>query len=495
MNEQNRMIYIGKYIITFFSLSLICYLFPYSHDDWAWRAMPLRFAPYLNGRYAGHIFTLVLTRSAILRGLTIAFFLTGIIYFIEEIFRNKYMYWVSLLAILALPLPIFKEVVVYTSGFSNYVPPVFFILAAVWIHLIVENKSNWLFVTAKNIALFALALLSSLFIEHITILNVTISLLIMYVSHSAQNRNNRDIIFYASGSLLGGIIMFSNPVYRSVLSKTDEYRTIADGGIFERIYTNYLNGIFQESVFNNILLNFMLICVLVVMILKQRKNYMRKKYAYCLLWTGSLYIVCFWLFSFTLVKKFGYSYMDILPHKYIRIVGLASLLYLMVVIMLSIYLNKTNPLVVRSIIFLWFAYVLVIVPLFIVTPIPSRCFFAPYIILLMIISKLIANCGASTKILNGMKLLVALATILIYTKHYKIYSEIHIADVRRSSLVQSQLLEEGVNNILIYRLPYEEYVLYGTPTSDYGKAAFKKFYSIPDYITLEILNSSEIDAS
>lgn len=65
------------------------WLYPYNHDDWYWGTMEYVFPSPENGRYAGHLFPLLLTRSRVLRMVVIAITITGIIYCIERIFKKS----------------------------------------------------------------------------------------------------------------------------------------------------------------------------------------------------------------------------------------------------------------------------------------------------------------------------------------------------------------------------------------------------------------------
>ena len=82
------------FLVLFLLLLVICYFFPYTHDDWAWGTqigidrLNSLFKDY-NGRWLGNIFVIALTRSRIIRALIIALTLTGIIYLINKIISGN----------------------------------------------------------------------------------------------------------------------------------------------------------------------------------------------------------------------------------------------------------------------------------------------------------------------------------------------------------------------------------------------------------------------
>ena len=83
-----------RYIVTFIILIFLCWMFPYTGDDWAWGSsigierLNTWFDNY-SGRYVGNLIVLALTRSNLLKTITMAFMLTGIIYFVEKLTREN----------------------------------------------------------------------------------------------------------------------------------------------------------------------------------------------------------------------------------------------------------------------------------------------------------------------------------------------------------------------------------------------------------------------
>ena len=65
------------YLMTFVLLAVLCYLFPYTGDDWSWGSsvgidrINAGFVDY-GGRYFGYIIVLVLTRLRVLKAFVMA---------------------------------------------------------------------------------------------------------------------------------------------------------------------------------------------------------------------------------------------------------------------------------------------------------------------------------------------------------------------------------------------------------------------------------------
>ena len=95
--KENNKIWL-RYIICFGLIAILCYLFPYTGDDWAWGSkigidrLNNWFENY-NGRYVGNLIVLAMTRSNLLKAVIMSFCLTGIVALCEYIFKRKNTYY------------------------------------------------------------------------------------------------------------------------------------------------------------------------------------------------------------------------------------------------------------------------------------------------------------------------------------------------------------------------------------------------------------------
>ena len=118
--KENNKIWL-RYIICFGLIAILCYLFPYTGDDWAWGSkigidrLNNWFENY-NGRYVGNLIVLAITRSNLLKAVIMSFCLTGIVALCEYIFKRKWVFYVSCVALVLIPKLIFRQAVVWTAG-------------------------------------------------------------------------------------------------------------------------------------------------------------------------------------------------------------------------------------------------------------------------------------------------------------------------------------------------------------------------------------------
>ena len=151
-----------KYLILFFALALLCWLFPYTGDDWAWGSsigierLSTMFEGY-SGRYLGNFIVLLLTRSNILKTAAMALTITAVVKCVEVIGKTGYSFCYACLMLLLTPKLIFRQAIVWTAGFSNYCTSValvlIFLIFAVKDPEIREKKRVHIYLVIMNLIL------------------------------------------------------------------------------------------------------------------------------------------------------------------------------------------------------------------------------------------------------------------------------------------------------------------------------------------------------
>ena len=106
------------------------------------------------------------------------------------------------------------------------------------------------------IPMLILGFLTTLIVEHVTILAVIMAVYIIAFNFIKNRKIELSHVAYFVGTIAGTATMFSNSVYSSIGSGSDGYRTVgaSEGGTLERIITNYFDVIGKEMMFDNIVL-------------------------------------------------------------------------------------------------------------------------------------------------------------------------------------------------------------------------------------------------
>lgn len=466
-------------ILLFIFLTILFYFVPYTHDDWAWGSniglerLSTLFDNY-NGRWAGNLLIILLTRSRVLKAICISITMIFIVELINKIINrnnNQLTYIISILIFL-MPYNIISQTVGWTSGFTNYVVPVLLIL--IYIYL---NNNMFLGEEGKKsnkllIPMFILGMTSALFMENLTIYILCLSIFILLYKYKKTKKIDMHNLIYFIGVFLGTILMFSNEAYRSVISSEDSYRTIEQGNIFIRSFNTYFNIIYKYLIQNNLVLNIftgILSLVLICNFYKQNKVSKGQKILLSIFLTMILGYLLYTIFVYVcnndniFIREKYKNYLE----------GIGVLIFWVSVILTSIITIKDKSKKFR-ILFDIFSIIIITAPLFIVTPIGPRCFFASYIFFAMINAELFDAISKRNEqninmVFNGIIIIILLFYLIIFGYIFKIET------IRNQTIRNTKGIED---EIVLPKLPFEKYMWGANPTNEVFVERFKLFYKI-----------------
>lgn len=480
------------YCIIFISLLILCYLFPFSHDDWAWGSeigierLETHFKGY-NGRWFGNFFVLALTRSNLLKTIVMASFITGTIYLINRIIKSdkKVTILLSYLLVLATPYLVLRQGIVWTAGFSNYAASIFFVL--IFINLnkeIFENKK----VKTSNVLIplfFLLGFITTLFVEHVTLYTVCLSVLAIIYAFIKLKKIYGNQIAYLLGSLAGTILMFSNSAYSSVASGEDTYRSLGIASFIDSSIKSYFETIYKELVYNNHILNVILVSLICVVLFKVLKNKKEKKSLKLLAETILFIAVTFVLYS-TVTKFMGVNLL-LKYTKYLN--GLFTILFCLAILLFVIFFIKKDT-VKRRMIFTLVSIVVMTAPLFVVKPIGSRCFLPTYILFILFVVDLLNYIFYDEKYKEVdkyvSKIIICMSSVF-YAYLVGIYGYIYKVNTERLEYLKNNTNEE----VVLPKLPYQKYLWYGDPANEVFMERFKLYYGVDKDTEIKFVSIKE----
>lgn len=483
-----------RYLLCAILIFLLSFLFPYTGDDWAWGSqigldrLHTWFDNY-SGRYVGNLIVLVLTRSNLLKSLAMTVALTGIIFLLERLIKEKWSFYVSIVLLICLPKAILRQAVVWTAGFSNYVTSIFFTLIyIVYIYWIFDEKPNRNKLRQRIlpcIPLFVLGIINTLIVENVTLYNVVLGVAVIIYVLLRYRKVLIQHVCYFVGTICGTVYMFSNSVYHSISTNSDGYRSVAKGGIIAQALKNYFDVIYKEYFMNNIVLNLFILCLCYIIYVNyKRKNAESKNVS------GKVLVVCLGILTcYDIWSFFSYIGLSTVTKQNILIglEGIATViagisLIIFALIMAAHYTNFWRTLFVVC------SVLCVAAPLFAVNPIGSRCFFSSYILFILFaeeLCRIIADnftVAVNEKILKRTAVMLAVVGMIFYLC---IFASVYRADHQRLSYIKDKVAA-GEKNIEILHLPYESYIW--TPTPNKGEVweeRYKLFYDIPQDVTLK----------
>lgn len=483
-NEENKINILNKNnifnIALFIILTIICYIFPYTHDDWAWGSiigmdrLNTLFHNY-NGRWAGNLLVLALTRSRISRAFVISITLTLIVYVVKKNleYKNKSNNYIFIILMLLMPVNIIAQSIAWTSGFTNYVIPVLIVLIIMYLN---RNIFFYKEVKISNILIIPLLVLGfccSLFVEHMTIYNVLLSICIVLYLLIAKKKISWANISYALGSIAGTILMFSNGAYHAIANSEDTYRTIEKGNIFERAINTYFNTFYKLFIQNNTVINMFIggiILYLIFIYLQKKKSIINKNKKVL------LYIIISILTSYIsyniFIKVVGNSYIlaNNTWNKYLE-ATMAIVYYISILISIFIIIEDRSR--KFRLMFELISIIIIATPLLIVTPIGPRCFFPTYVFFALFAIDCFDYSIGNVKfdISNILKISIVVIMIFFGT----IFGQVYKIDNKRIEYIN---IHNNDKELILPKLPYENYMQVPNPQNEVFYERFKLFYGI-----------------
>ena len=473
----------GWILGSFLILCVLCYYFPYTLDDWAWGSdvgierLRTWFENY-NGRYAGNLLVIVLTRSNLLKTIVIAGTIVTITYLIMKIINvyNYALYWLSLLLIFVMPLPIFSQTIAWTSGFTNYVIPMVGILIFFYVFKNVLCE-NYKFNKKLLLPMFLVGFISALFMENLTLYNIFISGVLLIYTKIVHKKVDSTQVSFGIGAILGAVYMFSNSSYRMVLSGADTYRSVSkEGNIILNAIKTYFDEIYPSFNFQYTWINIFLCLLLSIKAVKMLKE---NNKCFVRVFLGS---IIFFVFAYGIYNllMFLNPNLDVFKDYKKYVEGLLVIAFCICIFLITLLDIKSN-IKMRIALLIEMSIVWITAPLFFVNPISPRCFFPVYIMFVMLVCAFYDDVMGER---NKYYYVYLFIWILRIAMLFFVYNNISKANEERINYIQNKVAA-GEKRVEVQRIKYSDYVWNFEPGSKMWKDHFKNYHDIPLEIEIE----------
>jgi len=456
-------------------------LIPLTGDDWTWKSSRgmerfYKFFDNYNGRYISNLLEIGSTRISLFRILLMTFFSTVLIVFISIIiFEKRWMnrLFVVLCLVMVLPLSVFAQTFGWTAGYVNYVTSVVLILLFLLIYRYILRSTEYDLSVALLLMLFLISYSSALFVEHVTLYLLFLSLCVNIYYIYINKLISKPLIISFVGFFLGSITMFSNSAYISIFIGEDDYRTVkSDEGFIERaidIYIYQMN--YHFNVNNVILMAVLLIAILIFFYYMKDK----KLIDYILLtpFISNFIIVLINNHSLSEFRRGSDLY---LISSITFILGISGL----IIFILKNFREQSNY---YSIIFYMCSAIFLTLPFLVITPYGGRCAFGSFIFIIIIILEIYKNIGKKLSqnykgnLLewNNNKVIFILTFSIMVSYLYPIYYN-KMTELDRNQIV---INEKSKNEIHLPLLPYPNFHQMPDPKEDvYMTQFYKKLYGV-----------------
>ncbi len=482
--QQTKIDEVIKCITMFLILCIFFYFVPYTDDDLRWGSQigvnRLRngFAGY-GGRYLGYLIIMGLTRSIVLKILFMSAVIVMIVCLVRYITRLQIAPYIALLLIMVAPLSLFRSTISWVSGFANYVTSICFTLVYIAYTAYFDRKegkqqSGWLVVP-----LFLLGIINTLLVEHFTIYNVLLGVFVVAAFALKYKRVFIQFAGYMIGTLVGAWWMFSNSAYYKILNGTDLYRDVGDGMSIQSIYYG-LYKICQYGYLNNVVMNIAILIAFIFIVWKCRKKLSKSEQSLvniCLL-INFAYIIAGVLFhnlfdgTDVFDRKFRFAFVGI---------TLLSVFAHVAIVMILAKYDRCF----KEILFFLVSIMIIDAPFLVVNPVTPRVFFGSYIFFTMEFCIMIKDICSEKGICFERDIMkfCKMGLVVGAVFYISVFLLIYKADVERLQDIRKQVAE-GKKKVVMYSIPYEQFVHNITLSEKWELRGYKKFYNLPKDLKL-----------
>ena len=429
---------------------LLSFFFPFSCDDFYWGSKSLSFSTikeiyndlFLNGRWLGNFFAILISHNHLIKAFVISSVCALLIYIIDK--HEKMSLWIFLVLIFLMPINKFSQVIIWGSGFSNYMISTFLFISVYYLVKKYYKKTNskWY----EKIGLFIVTLLNSLVVENITVGTLMVLFVCNLIYFIKNKKVNINLIIMFIGTIIGAVMMFIHPSYLNLIFGTtinDRYIPQSSRSLIKTIKNNLFIQMFNLLINSNILLNGFTMFVFSYLYLKKKIKNIKMLISFYLL---TILIIIGCLFKFNIYFMFVIDILYLINYFYL------------------IYMACKFEKSIWEIILLM---VSVILPLVFIQPIGSRLFFLPYVLQIILLFRILDYNNVVIKDYVWLKVIVVIIYILLLYMNIENYK----CEIERDNYIKNNLDRKL---IVIDDFKYSKYIWSGKIDNNY----FGRYYNL-----------------
>lgn len=412
-----------------------------------------------NGRILGNILAYSAGGRKVLRELMRALFTLGTVCAAARLagFRSLWGILLTAAALLALPKEMFCQIYSWAAGFFNYVPPVLFLLTALWLLRAVFGEGPLPENPLRAAAVFLLGFSGQLFIENNTLCALWAGLVLLVWYALRRRKLSPALVSFFLGTVLGALLLFASPSYGLIWHSGGGYETGLGGGL-SGLWTTVLDN--QEEVLRYLIAGCPVLYPSLTVLGLARFTRSPRRWPD---WTAAaaLLLGCVYF-----AANCGSSLRPWATPLAVLLWGLA----------LGVGCWRWMPKGAgrNRALFFWAGSVVAAFPLFFVQPIGPRCLYLSYVFLL-----LTAGCLLSSLPLERLpKIAVCLSSSLlaaaVLSYYLCLFYPIHSLELERNAALE-RAMAAGKTEVTLPAYPHGDYLW----DEDSGKVCFRYYYHTP----------------
>jgi hypothetical protein len=474
---------LASWVVVFTVLALH---FPRSGDDWAWGSHegPDRLRVFfqgLNGRYGGDLLILLLVRAGPLAAAVVSLVVVATLWLVLHLARARTPFGYAIVSglFLLMPVGVWREGVVWLSGFVNYA-----VSALVLTAFLAIAQTEWLGTVARTwprLALVAaVGFVGQTFMEHVSLAICVLSVVLVILHRWNQGRWPIYTSTWAIAAVCGAVVMFANPAYRNAASGRAYQQvqaTSGDGALTELVRKG-LDTLSTQAVVDNVALNVLLVALVIILIVSRRG----------LAWARGGGVIAGAVVILLVMTGLALLERTSNPPTLVRaLAGVAAVGLLGLLVLVGSTLVRPGP---RrwAVLTACGAVVCMVGPLLLVNPIGPRCFYPTYIALLIVIASFAGEVRDERPTVERTAVTapLALLSVALMLHMMVVYFTIHGAVDRRLDHVRA-VVAAGHSKVTIRPLPYSDHLHDGDPYWSLLQTRFKAYYGFPPELKVRLV--------
>lgn len=464
---------------------------PYTHDDWDWgisNGIYYLLNGNINGRYAGNLFVVIMTRSQLLKTL-----IMGVCYFLIPFLLARFaakgeknhqavLFLACNFLILTMNTGIWQQTYGWVSGFANFVISAVFMM--IWVQevfRVCETPLETQPVSRRYTFGCVLGCtVGQLFLENLALFCVILSVLLCILWYIRTKKVPLHALLMTAGAVVGLLIIFSSDVYDALFSTGEAiagYRQVPmfsgenTGSVFAKLWNQTLTLL--PLIFGNnrpICLAVLLLLIWLVLDKHSELPLMGK----VLCTAANLALMLYFLLQYRLGGSWHSA----------AVQAAVSLVYFLIAAAETILLFRRDKWRMWKMLILWCSAPMVIAPLAVTNEAGSRLFFNSNVFAVLFAAMLLARIleTASPKTFRRVLCLCLVILIPVVLHFGIVYYEIGACQDARDALI-AWAGEYGSFTLELPKFPHAEYLWLPDPAG-YNDLLFKYFYGIADYVEL-----------
>ena len=445
------------------------------------------FAGY-NGRYVGNLIVIILTRlPAVFRALVELGVLCAALYCAHCVLPNKGTFCFFILALLILPLELYAQGVVWTSGFANYATAAAVMLFELGTYqkIVIQNKT---LSKGGYIVFFTVCFLGQMILENLAIYSILLAGgAVAYSWFSGEKKACRPLLAAMILTVCATAVVFLNSSYHSALA--------GDGGNYKEIslslpelWAKFETEVVPWLVQKNHLLNLALSVVLLLLWLTRDAK------------GKGLNQNCLGCFCGALLSAF-FCY-DVMDSSWLNTAAYGKTAYALLALFYGAYIivtivsNAPDRASRLTLLTLALSQIALAGPLVPARPLTARCFFLNGILwcllLAALLQLLLARRGLCFDKMAAQRSVARITQVIcIFYLVFVLCAQSqswHIQALRMDAIRSG--VQQGAQTIVLPEVPLSGIYCYGANVGndDYWQANYKRYYAIPEGVKVEFLN-------